>query len=293
MQPVWTACRGNWRQILRGSGRRDPSRRVWLRVRHDDGVSQWDPDSYGHVNTLQQLVAERALADLVLDGGERVLDVGCGDGKVTAMIAARLTTGTVVGVDPSAKMIDAARRLLPDTSRSTFLVGTAATLTFHASFDVATSFNALHWEIRWLEALQRIRSALRPNGRALLVFVCDGERPSLEDVVMHTCQSLRWQSAFDDFGAPFVHVDPDAYAAAAGSAGFAVERLVVDDLEWDFGTRAAFIDWCTAGLVAWTGRLAPDDRADFVEDVVSAYADVSGSDSRFRFLQCRIRLTTT
>ena len=256
-------------------------------------MSQWDPDSYGHVNTLQQLVAERALADLVLDGGERVLDVGCGDGKVTAMIAARLTTGTVVGVDPSAKMIDAARRLLPDTSRSTFLVGTAATLTFHASFDVATSFNALHWEIRWLEALQRIRSALRPNGRALLVFVCDGERPSLEDVVMHTCQSLRWQSAFDDFGAPFVHVDPDAYAAAAGSAGFAVERLVVDDLEWDFGTRAAFIDWCTAGLVAWTGRLAPDDRADFVEDVISAYAEVSGSDSRFRFLQCRIRLTTT
>ena len=196
-------------------------------------MSQWDPDSYGHVNTLQQLVAERALADLVLDGGERVLDVGCGDGKVTAMIAARLTTGTVVGVDPSAKMIDAARRLLPDTSRSTFLVGTAATLTFHASFDVATSFNALHWEIRWLEALQRIRSALRPNGRALLVFVCDGERPSLEDVVMHTCQSLRWQSAFDDFGAPFVHVDPDAYAAAAGSAGFAVERLVVDDLVFE------------------------------------------------------------
>ncbi len=275
-----------------GIGRRDPSRRVWLRVRHDDGVSQWDPDSYGHVNTLQQLVAERALADLVLDGGERVLDVGCGDGKVTAMIAARLTTGTVVGVDPSARMIDAARQLLPDTSRSTFMVGTAATLTFHASFDVATSFNALHWEIRWLEALRRIRSALRANGRALLVFVCDGQRPSLEDVVMQTCQSLRWQSAFDAFGAPFVHVDPDAYAAAADSAGFAVERLVVDDLEWDFGTRAAFIDWCAAGLVAWTGRLAPDDRADFVEDVISAYAEVSGSDSRFRFLQCRIRLTT-
>jgi trans-aconitate 2-methyltransferase len=256
-------------------------------------VSQWDPDSYGQINTLQQLVAERALADLVLEGGERVLDVGCGDGKVTAMIAARLTTGTVVGVDPSPKMIDAARLLLPDRRRSTFLVGTAATLTFNASFDVATSFNALHWEIRSLEALERIRSALRPNGRALLVFVCDGERPSLEDVVMRTCQSSRWQSAFDDFAAPFVHVDPDVYAVAADSAGFAVERLMVDDLEWDFGTRAAFTGWCAAGLVAWTGRLAPDDRADFVYDVISGYAEVSGSESMFRFLQCRIRLTAT
>jgi trans-aconitate 2-methyltransferase len=245
------------------------------------------------VNNLQQLAAERALAELVLEGDERVLDVGCGDGKVTAMIAARLTTGTVVGVDPSAKMIDAAKQLLPDTSRSTFMVGTAAALTFHPSFDVVTSFNALHWEIRWLEALQRIRSALRPNGRALLVFVCDGERPSLEDVVMHACRSSRWKAAFNDFAAPFVHVDPDAYAAAAGSVGFAVDRLVVDDLEWDFGTRAAFADWCTAGLVAWTGRLASDDRADFVDDVISAYAEVSGSDTRFRFLQCRIRLTAT
>lgn len=266
---------------------------VRLRVRNDDGVSQWDPDSYRPVNTLQQLVAERALADLVLEGDERVLDVGCGDGKVTAMIAARLTTGTVVGVDPSAKMIDAARQLLPDTSRSTFMVGTAAALTFHPSFDVVTSFNALHWEIRWLEALQRIRSALRPNGRALLVFVCDGERPSLEDVVMQACRWSRWKAAFNDFAAPFVHVDPDAYAAAAGSVGFAVDRLVVDNLEWDFGTRAAFADWCTAGLVAWTGRLASDDRADFVDDVISAYAEVSGSDSRFRFLQCRIRLSAT
>ena len=256
-------------------------------------MSQWDPDSYRQVNTLQHVVAERALADLVLEGDERVLDVGCGDGKVTAMIAARLTTGTVVGVDPSAKMIDAAMQLLPDTSRSTFMVGTAAALTFHASFDVVTSFNALHWEIRWLKALQRIRSALRPSGRALLVFVCDGERPSLEDVVMQACQSSRWKAAFDGFAAPFVHVDPDAYAAAAGSAGFAVARLVVDDLEWDFGTRAAFTDWCTAGLVAWTGRLALDNRADFLDHVISGYAEVSGSDSLFRFLQCRIRLTAT
>jgi trans-aconitate 2-methyltransferase len=126
-----------------------------------------------------------------------------------------------------------------------------------------------------------------------LAFVCDGERPSLEDVVMQACRSSRWKAAFDDFAAPFVPVDPDAYAAAAGSSGFAVDPLVVDDLEWDFGTRAAFGDWCNAGLVAWTGRLAPDDRADFVEAVISSYAQVSGSDSRFRFLQCRLRLTAT
>ena len=45
-------------------------------------MSEWDPDSHRQVNTLQQLVAEFALADLVLEGDERVLDVGCGDENV-------------------------------------------------------------------------------------------------------------------------------------------------------------------------------------------------------------------
>jgi hypothetical protein len=64
---------------------------VRLRVRNDDGVSQWDPDSYRPVNTLQQLVAERALADLVLEGDERVLDVGCGDENVAPFSRSKAT----------------------------------------------------------------------------------------------------------------------------------------------------------------------------------------------------------
>jgi len=54
-------------------------------------MKDWDPDSYRQVNTLQQLVAEHALADLVLEGDERVFDVGCGDGNVTCGC---LTIGT-------------------------------------------------------------------------------------------------------------------------------------------------------------------------------------------------------
>jgi cyclopropane fatty-acyl-phospholipid synthase-like methyltransferase len=59
-------------------------------------VSQWRPDSHRQVNTLQQLVAERALADLVLEGDERVLDVGCGDESV-APFSRSTATGFEIG----------------------------------------------------------------------------------------------------------------------------------------------------------------------------------------------------
>lgn len=256
-------------------------------------MGDWDPRAYGQVNSLQQEVARRALSDLVVRGDERVLDVGCGDGKVTALIMDRLTAGSLLGVDPSLPMVEAARRRLSTASHAQFAVGTAATLPYDAEFDLVTSFNALHWEIRWETALQRIRAALRPTGRAFLVFVCQGDRPSIEDVTTETSRNARWASWFEGFETPYVHVDPDAYATTARSTGFAVDHIVVDDLNWDFGTPTRFVDWSTAGLVAWTSRLPAEDQSPFVLDVVSAYAKISGSPSVFRFLQCRVAFTAS
>lgn len=256
-------------------------------------MSQWDPGAYGRVNTLQRYVAEEALAGLSMTGAERILDVGCGDGRVTELITARLTGGSLLGVDPSAAMVAAAQERFggAPAGKIEFTTGTAATLTYVAEFDLVTSFNALHWETHWTEALTRIAAALRTPGRAFLVFVCGGERPSVEDVLTSTARTDRWSAAFEDFEAPFVHVDPDAYASAARDVGFVVEQLEVADLLWDFADRSAFAAWMAAGTPAWTSRLPVDQRSAFIDDAVSAYAAATGSDATLRFLQCRIALS--
>jgi trans-aconitate 2-methyltransferase len=84
------------------------------------------------------------------------------------------------------------------------------------------------------------------------------------------------------FEAPFVHVAPDAYVEAATASRFAVEHAEVDDRRWNFGSRAAFAAWCAVGMVAWTSRPANDQWQAFIDDVLSAHAEVSGSDSVFR-----------
>jgi trans-aconitate 2-methyltransferase len=259
----------------------------------DSQDSDWQADQYGKINSLQEWLADRALSKLRVRGDERVLDVGCGDGRVTASVLDRLHGGSLVGVDPSASMVEAARQRLAGSERAVVEFGEAATLDYYAEFDLVVSFNALHWELRWQQALHRIRDALRSGGRALLVQVCDGARPSLEDVIMQTCAAPRWSASFAGFAAPFVHVAPDAYMEAATASGFAVDRADVDDLSWDFGSPAAFGAWCAAGMVSWTSRLASNQRQAFVDDVLGAYAEVSGLESLFEFLQFTVALSTT
>src|SRR5687768_18104489 len=68
-------------------------------------MTEWHASDYSRLSGLQQAMAEEQLGRLTLEGSERILDVGCGDGKITAEIAARVPCGSVVGVDPSRDMV--------------------------------------------------------------------------------------------------------------------------------------------------------------------------------------------
>ena len=68
-------------------------------------MTEWNASEYYRRSALQKWLAARSLTGIDLSGSERVLDIGCGDGKITAEIAERLPSGSVVGVDPSAAMI--------------------------------------------------------------------------------------------------------------------------------------------------------------------------------------------
>jgi len=73
----------------------------------------WNAADYAANSAVQQTWARELIARLNLRGDERVLDVGCGDGKVSAEIARAVPNGLVVGVDASAEMIAFARKQFP------------------------------------------------------------------------------------------------------------------------------------------------------------------------------------
>ncbi len=254
-------------------------------------MTDWSGEDYARLSSLQRAMIEDAKASLVLANGDRVLDVGCGDGYLTHQMAAMTPAGYAVGVDPSRRMVSAARAAgSPTESGPWFVIADARLLPFREHFDVVVSFNALHWVPEQRQALLQIASVLRPGGRALIQVVCAGERPSLEAVAMRVAQRPHWASLFEGFAAPFIHVAPDGYGELAASAGLTLMTLTVTDLQWDHGSRNAFAQWCAVGCTAWTDRLPAGDRGRFIEELVAAYEPVAGRAGLFRFTQMRAEL---
>jgi trans-aconitate 2-methyltransferase len=256
-----------------------------------DRMTEWSGEDYTNVSALQRAMAEEAITSVQFEGTEQVLDVGCGDGRITRLIAGMVPDGYAVGIDPSRGMLSAAAGGdRPGPSGPAFVRADVRDLPFSQNFDAAVSFNALHWVPQQRRALRQIASVVRSGARVLIQVVCAGDRPSVESVAMTLCNRPHWAPRFVGFRAPFIHVDPDYFAGLATNSGLAVVDLTVTDRQWDFGARERFADWCAVGSGAWTDRLAADDRTRFVNELVSAYEIVSGKPGLFRFKQMRARL---
>lgn len=257
-------------------------------------MTEWNAPEYARLSELQAAMAEEVLSLLDLKGDERILDIGCGNGKITAEIAARVPRGSVLGVDASAQMIEFAVAHHKEHSNLQFQVANARNLPFQQEFDLVVSFNALHWIPEQALALQSIHSALRPGGRAQLRLVPKGNRKSLEDVIDETRRSARWSEYFKDFRDPYLHLTPEEYAHLAEQQGFKVLRTSSQDKAWDFQSRSAFLAFGSVTFVEWTQHLPEADRLAFVTDVLDRYRHVAakspGEENFFRFYQMNIEL---
>jgi trans-aconitate 2-methyltransferase len=259
-------------------------------------MTEWNATEYARRSGLQQTMAEEVLALLDLKGSERILDVGCGDGKITAEIAARVPRGSVVGVDASQDMITFAASHFGPAVRPNlrFEVADTRLLPFRNEFNLVVSFNALHWVPEQDAALGSIRSAMMSDGEALLRLVPAGERKSLENVIEETRRSSRWSAHFRDFHDPYLHLTPEQYAAVAARNGLRVLRIHTEARAWDFQSHEAFFAFCSVGFVEWTRRLPEAERPEFINDVLDRYqfvaADRAGEENTFKFYQMDVTL---
>ncbi len=126
-------------------------------------ATKWDPTDYDRTARFVSDLGEPVLRLLGPKAGERILDLGCGDGPLTKRIAE--SGADVVGVDPSAEFVWAAKALGLDAR-----VMAAEELNFRAEFDAVFSNAALHWVRGQDEMLDGVHKALKPGGRFVAEF---------------------------------------------------------------------------------------------------------------------------
>lgn len=259
-------------------------------------MTEWSGSDYHRQSSLQQAMADEVLGQLSLGGTERVLDVGCGDGRITAQIAARVPHGSVLGVDPSRDMIAFASSHYgpPVQANLRFEVGDARRLPYRQEFDLVVSFNALHWVPEQGAALDSIKAALKPGGRATLRFVPQGNRQSLEDVIEEVRRCPRWEEYFADFHCPYNHLSPAEYRELAEKRGLRILRLDLMDKAWDFQTREGFTAFAQATFVEWTRKLPEAERPEFIAEVLDRYCERTAASlaeaNTFKFYQVNVEM---
>jgi trans-aconitate methyltransferase len=104
---------------------------------------EFDAQRYQRASAHQQEWGQRLIAELDLQGHERILDVGSGDGSLTHRLAAGVPRGSVLGVDASAQMVAAAQKVQGPNLR--FVRTDILDADFLEEFDVVFSSATLHW----------------------------------------------------------------------------------------------------------------------------------------------------
>lgn len=152
----------------------------WLDSRVE-GFSEPDSRRYAHfvapaLGQLYRRVADDLVAEPAASGRDRhtarettVLDLGCGPGDLTAILAARLPGARVIGLDLSPSMVELARRHGRAHGRLRFEIGDVARLPFEAgSIDLVVSTLSLHHWPEPAAVFSEMRRVLRPGGAALV-----------------------------------------------------------------------------------------------------------------------------
>jgi trans-aconitate 2-methyltransferase len=137
-------------------------------------TGDWNAASYDKVADPQARWGAEVLERLPLDGDETVLDAGCGTGRVTELLLARLPHGRVVALDASAAMLAQARgRLARFGDRVTYLhADLERPLPISEPVDAVLSTATFHWVLDHDALFANLASVLRPGGR--LVAQCGG-----------------------------------------------------------------------------------------------------------------------
>jgi len=228
----------------------------------------FDGEAYGKASDHQREWGCRLIDDLSLRGDERILDLGCGDGKLSCLLADRVPAGSVLGVDASAGMLEAARWHRRANLR--FDVLDINRLDFTEAFDVVFSNAALHWIHDHRKLLDAICHALAPGGTARLSFAADGNCAALIRAIRRTMATPEFAPRFETFQWPWHMPTVEQYRRLATAAAFEDIRIWEENADRLFPTAEAITAWIDQpSLVPFLQHLPARLRSSFRDPVVA------------------------
>jgi len=242
---------------------------------------RWDAGLYDNRHAFVWKHGESLVDLLAPRPGERILDLGCGTGHLTARIAE--TGARVVGLDHSAEMLEQARLAYPQVE---FVQGDARTFTFVEPFDAVFSNAALHWIKEPDLVLRRVQKALKPGGRFVAELGGHGNVKAIEAAVRLAANAVSLPLAESLWFFPGVA----RYASLLESAGLEVTFAALFDrptpLEGENGLR----DWVRMFYQRVLSEIPPGREEEFLQTVENVARPVLYREGRWLADYRRLRV---
>ncbi|AMV48773.1 class I SAM-dependent methyltransferase [Paraburkholderia caribensis] len=239
---------------------------------------QWSTSLYESNARFVGDLAARAVELLNPQPGERILDIGCGDGYLTEKIAA--TGAVMIGVDYSPELVATARARNLDVR-----VGNAEELDFFQEFDGAFSNAAMHWMRRADAVVRGIAKALKPGGRFVGEFAGARNAYYIRQAVHEALTHRGFDAEEID---PWYLPDEDEYREVLEGGGLIVSHIELFDrpVVIDYPVR----DWIRTFGSPYLTVLDEHDRAPLLNEVTRQLAPhLLGKDGRWTIDYTRLR----
>lgn len=229
------------------------------------GAREWDAEVYHRVSEIQLTWGLEVLGRLPLRGDEILLDAGCGSGRVTREIAARLPHGRVIAVDASPDMVEKARQVLgpaTDVRHADLLE-----LEVERVVDAVFSNAVFHWIRDHDKLFANLRRALKAGGR--LVAQCGGEGnvAALGSAIREVAATPAYAEHLAGFTGDWNFAGAEETEARLRAAGFAEARCWLEAKEVRPEEPLEFLR--TVALGPHLARLPADAQDSFLGDVTA------------------------
>lgn len=234
-----------------------------------NATPHWNASLYKqHAVRLQLTSALELLKCLSIDPKARILDLGCGEGKVTDEVSKRVPEGFVEAVDLSSEMIALAQRDFAAIKNVNFQQMNAEKLNFTEPFDWVVSFFCLQWVPDKDQAFKELTRVLKKGGKVALIMT--NRNPHLLKIRSKLIQGDKWKKYFENYEDSTNAIDDDRYQFYAERAGLSAISYTENDKTIVFDTKdelKAFIKMVTPAI-----KMLPVEHQEaFITELTDAY----------------------
>lgn len=230
-------------------------------------INTWDAQLYNDKHNFVYDYGVGLIDILAPKPNERILDLGCGSGELTAII--HELKSNVVGIDKSPEMVARAKEQYPFCN---FEVGDATDFNFSEPFDALFSNAALHWVLDYKKAIANMYTNLADGGRMVVEF---GGKNNVKSIIDALRESLRqWGYVRQADLKLWYFPSIGEYTSALETQGFTVTFAQWYDRPTELADEeTGMLDWLQMFASPFFDRIPPEDAIEIRKEVQNRLRD--------------------